>query len=116
MLRKEKGFTLIELMVVILIIAILIAIAVPVFNLARDGAYKRTCQANLRTLESAIQTYNATEERWPGAIASLTPNYIKTVPYCPKARADGLGDLYLFTGTNPPTVSCPQNYSGHTLE
>lgn len=115
MLRKEKGFTLIELMVVILIIAILIAIAVPVFNLARDGAYRRTCQANLRTLESAIQTYNATEEAWPGNIRSLTPNYIKTVPYCPKAKAAGVSSLFGFVGSNPPTVTCPGNYLDHTL-
>lgn len=119
MLRREKGFTLIELMVVILIIAILIAIAVPVFNLAREGAYKRTCQANLRTLESAIQTYNATAEKWPPNINALAPDYVKTVPYCPKARADAAAtDTYSFsypTGTNPPTVLCPGNISGHTL-
>lgn len=49
--RNEKGFTLVELMVVILIIGILVAIAVPIFNNARASAWQRTCQANLRTLD-----------------------------------------------------------------
>lgn len=57
--RNEKGFTLIELMVVILIIGILVAIAVPIFNNARASAQRRTCQANLRTMDGAIQTWKA---------------------------------------------------------
>src|SRR3989337_3534391 len=91
-LNNERAFTLIELMVVILIIAILVAIAVPVFNIARTAAYRRTCQANLRTLDGAIQTYNATEDAWPpatGTVAALvTGEYVKEAPQCPVNDAD----------------------------
>jgi prepilin-type N-terminal cleavage/methylation domain-containing protein len=60
MLRKDEGFTLVELMVVVLIIGILVAIAVPVFLNASANAQAKSCQANQRTVLGAIQTYNAT--------------------------------------------------------
>jgi len=91
--RKDEGFTLVELMVVVLIIGILIAIAVPVFNSARANAQRRSCQANQRTFEGAYQTWYADD---PGnaAIAAtlgdladlegvLIPQFIKAAPSCP---------------------------------
>ncbi len=54
--HKDEGFTLIELMVVVLIIGILVAIAVPVFFQARANAEQKTCWANQRTIDGAIQT------------------------------------------------------------
>ena len=57
--EREGGFTLIELMVVVLIIAILIAIAIPTFLGARTRAQNRAVQANLRnalTVEKSVYT------------------------------------------------------------
>ncbi len=54
--RGEQGFTLIELMVVILIIAILIAIAIPTFLGARQKAQDRAAQSNLRNALTAAKT------------------------------------------------------------
>jgi type IV pilus assembly protein PilA len=71
----EAGFTLIELMVVVMIIAILIAIAVPTFLGARDKASDRAAEANLATARDAEaqfyadgQTYNPTT----GAVSATT--------------------------------------------
>ncbi len=54
--RDEEGFTLIELMVVVLIIAILIAIAIPTFLGAQDRARDRGAQSSLRNALSAAKT------------------------------------------------------------
>ena len=55
--RTEEGFTLIELMVVVLIIAILLAIAIPSFLGARKSAQNRSVQSNLRSVLTAEKTY-----------------------------------------------------------
>ena len=55
--EDELGFTLIELMVVMLIIATLLAIAVPTFMGAREKAQDRTAQANLRNALASEKTF-----------------------------------------------------------
>ena len=55
--REDEGFTLIELMVVVLIIAILLAIAIPTFLGARNSANARSAQSNLRNSLTAEQSY-----------------------------------------------------------
>jgi prepilin-type N-terminal cleavage/methylation domain-containing protein len=59
MFRKDEGFTLVELMVVVLIIGILVAIAIPVFNAAQGTAKSRACFSNQRVIEGAVQQYLA---------------------------------------------------------
>jgi type IV pilus assembly protein PilA len=54
--REEDGFTLIELMVVVLIIAILMAIAIPTFLGAQNKAKDRAAQANLKNASTAVRT------------------------------------------------------------
>ena len=58
----EEGFTLIELMVVVLIIAILIAIAIPTFLGARERAQDRAAQSNLRNALTAEKTSYTDDE------------------------------------------------------
>jgi prepilin-type N-terminal cleavage/methylation domain-containing protein len=58
-LRGERGFTLIELMIVILVILVLAAILLPQFGLARERAKKALCVSNQRDLESAIAMWTA---------------------------------------------------------
>lgn len=105
-LRSDKGFTLIELMVVILIIGILVAIAIPVFNTSRDSAYQRTCQANLRTIEGAASTYRADNGDVPTAVGQLSPTYLKAVPQCPKPKDTG-GPADPYTIDASGTAHCP---------
>lgn len=73
----ERGFTLIELMVVVLIIAILLAIAIPTFLGARERANARATQSNLRNALTNQLTYFADDQRFtqdPTALTSLDPS------------------------------------------
>ena len=61
-MQNQKGFTLVELMVVVVILGILVAIAVPVYNSVTDRAQKAADEANVRTLNGAVTAYVATVE------------------------------------------------------
>lgn len=60
--NKDEGFTLVELMVVVLIIAILIAIAIPTFMGARSRAQDRAAQSNLRNSLTAAKVFYADDD------------------------------------------------------
>ena len=68
---EEEGFTLIELMVVVLIIAILLAIAIPTFLGARNSANARAAQANLRNALTAEQTVWTNTQTFSATVATM---------------------------------------------
>jgi type IV pilus assembly protein PilA len=69
--NKDEGFTLVELMVVVLIIAILIAIAIPTFLGARERAQDRAAQSNLRNALTSAKVYFTDTEDYAVGVGDL---------------------------------------------
>jgi prepilin-type N-terminal cleavage/methylation domain-containing protein len=103
--RGDGGFSLIELMVVILILGVLVAIAVPVFFSARSQSEVTVCQDNLRTMDGVISEYDIAHGAWPGDVSQLAPEFLREVPACPT------GGTYSLSADVPPRTTCS---AGHT--
>lgn len=98
MIRSNKGFTLVEIMIVVAIIGILIAIAVPSFLRAREISRRNACQENQSKVDGAKQQW-ALENNEPGtatpAWGDLVGNdsYIRKSPECPSSGTYTIGSL-----------------------
>jgi len=84
----RKGFTLVELMVVLVIIGIIVAFVVPSTLRAIRIAQSKDCANNIRTLETAVQMYFADNRVWPNGIKEL----IGTPAYLPDSNGNGTSD------------------------
>lgn len=83
-LCPARGFTLIEMMIVISLIVILISIAVPVYNNAILRAKEATLRQDLFTLRDVISQYTLDKKKAPQALEDLVQaNYIRQIPKDP---------------------------------
>ena len=83
--RNQKGFTLVELMVVVVIIGVLVAIAVPVYSNVTAKAEKSACQANQRTIDGAVTQWLMVEDNtgYPSLDDLVDDGFLQSKPACP---------------------------------
>jgi prepilin-type N-terminal cleavage/methylation domain-containing protein len=121
--RAKRGFTMVELLVVIIIIAVLVAIALPRYFAAIYAGRVRACQSNFKIINTAAQAYFAQNKAWPTLVtdmvqgtAATTPVGMKgaqltELPICPfDTTADGSAIPYLLTPVyeTPGDATSPQ--------
>lgn len=87
--KNQKGFTLVELMVVVVIIGILVAIAIPVYNNTLDSAKEKADAANIRTIEGAVVMYLSEVGELPDDLKELvSAGYLTEIPKSPYRTSD----------------------------
>jgi len=85
--KQSRGFTLLELMIVISIIMILMAVAVPVYNQSIVQARESVLRSNLATLRSVISQYTLDKQKAPQSLDDLvTAGYLRQIPVDPTTR------------------------------
>jgi prepilin-type N-terminal cleavage/methylation domain-containing protein len=108
--RRNKAFTLTEMLVVISIIGVLVSMLLPAIQAAREAARRATCLANLRQSAHGIITYDARKGFLPAARTlynynpPLLENQNWVVPVLPMIERQDLSDTIRSNGGNPTSV------------
>ena len=86
--RDRRGFTLIEMVIVISMILVLLSIALPMYNQSVLRAKETKLHQNLVTLNKAIVEYSLDKKKAPQAPEDLVPGYVKFIPDDITGRTD----------------------------
>jgi general secretion pathway protein G len=122
--RGARGFTLIELMIVMMIISILIGMAAIIYDKTIKGAREAVLKQDLQTMRQAIDNYTLDKQQAPQSLDDLVEgHYLREVPVDPVCRQKDwvvhIGDAVLSpdqtsTGVDDVHSGCEQNASDGT--
>ena len=112
MKKMKQGFTLVEIMIVVAIIAIMAAVAIPNFITYRKTSQMNACISNLKQIQSAVEQARMKGVQNPGWTDIVgSDKYIKVTPTCPA------GGTYTLPANDTSDPTCSSQDSGyeHTL-
>jgi general secretion pathway protein G len=108
--RAQQGFTLIELMVVMAIISVLLAIALPIYQKSIIRAKESVLRNNLFTLQTMIDEYTVDKQKAPESLQDLvSEGYLRQIPQDPMTGSNQtwkviMEDTPVGGSTNPPGI------------
>lgn len=100
--RREHGFTLIEVLAVVVVIGIIAAIALPRFLGVKSDAEEKACKGNMASINVQVERYYTVNGSWPATLATITGDtdyFPDGAPTCPG------GGTYTLSSTTH-RVSC----------
>ncbi len=126
-MKNERGFTLLEMMVVVAIIAILAGVLIPNFSRARSQAQTSACVGNEKIIATALELYFTDNQKYPASSAvggasntfmAAMSGYLNQTPIDPAATSSG---YYSYTNTSSGgvygyNIDCPGVHDPSTLQ
>ncbi len=86
-MKNQKGFTVVEIMLIVILISILAAIVIPRFSVGAKKAKVQSCEMNRSIINTMVETYYITESTWPDLnmfdIKSNVNYFPDGIPTCP---------------------------------
>lgn len=116
-MRSRQGFSLLEMLMVILILGALIGLAAPYYGDTIARGKRTTMKANLRTVKKALMDYHTDMGTYPVSLAVLTiPNpagirYLNEVPLDPEDGSPANWGFTVFTANGSSSYSLASKYS-----
>lgn len=92
MMKNEKGFTLVEMMIVMLVISVLLIITIPNVAKHNTNINKKGCDAYVKMVEAQVQSYIIDKNKVPTKEDLITNGYLNKETGCPNGKTDVLID------------------------
>lgn len=87
--NQNKGFSLLELLIVITIIAILISLILPNYMKARAQSLMASCKGNLQKMAQSVEMYSMDSAGvYPNTLDEIMPRYLRAMPTCPSSHLE----------------------------
>ena len=94
-LMNKKGFSLVELMIVVVIMGILIAVAIPLYSAIQTNANNKTCGTNIKNIQTNAASYMTNYNAKVTKVADLASMFAdKQLPQCPLSKNESHTDDY----------------------